>query len=67
MAQLHTRPTGGQVVAGSFPPCWQTFFHDLYEIFSMVIVSLLLIQEGQLSVYWQNYENLSLKVEGPGI
>ena len=43
MAQLDVRPTGHQEVAGL---SWR-FDH---EIFSMAILSLLLIQEGQLSV-----------------
>ena len=52
MAQLDARPTGDQEVAGSTPRwvgnilLWR-FDH---EIFSMVIPSLLLVQEGQLSV-----------------
>ena len=49
------RPTGEQGVAGSTPTevgnilLW-TFFRGDREIFSMVILSLPLIQEGQLSV-----------------
>ena len=45
------RPTGDQEVAGSTPPRSATFFRgDYHEIFSTVILSLPLIQEGQLSV-----------------
>ena len=52
LAQLDARPTGDQEVAGSTPAevgnilLWR-FEH---EIFSMVILSHPLIQEGQLSV-----------------
>ena len=53
MAQLDAHLTGDQAVAGSIPPqqvgnilSWR-FDH---EIFSMVILFLLLIKEGQLSV-----------------
>ena len=49
MAQLDARPTGDQEVVGSTPPRPATFFRD-HEIFSTVILSLPLIQEGQLSV-----------------
>ena len=45
VAQMDARPTGDQEVAGSTPPLG----HD-HEIFSKVILSLPLIQEGQLSV-----------------
>ena len=41
------RPTGDQEVAGSTPAEVGEIDH---EIFSMVILSLLLIQEGQMSV-----------------
>ena len=44
------RPTGDQAVAGSTPARSATFFHRDHEIFSVVIISLPLIQEGQLSV-----------------
>ena len=45
------RPTGDQEVAGSTPPRSVTFFVEIdHEIFSTVILSLPLIQEGQLSV-----------------
>ena len=54
------RPTGDQEVAGSTPRRgWQhSFVETDHEIFSTVILSLPLIQEGQLSVsgecaqYW---------------
>ena len=43
--------TCDQEVAGSTPSRWQqSFVESDYEIFSMVILSILLIQEGQLSV-----------------
>ena len=47
MAQLDARPTGDHEVMGSTPTEVSNIDH---EIFSMVILSLLLIQEGQLSV-----------------
>ena len=51
VAQLDARPTGYQEVAGSTPPGRQNSFMVIdYEIFSMVILSIPLIQEGQLSV-----------------
>ena len=43
VAQLDARQTGDRDVAGSTPA-------EVGNIFSMVILSLLLIQEGQLSV-----------------
>ena len=45
-------PTGDQEVAGSTPhrSRQHSFLEIDHEIFSMVILSLLLIQEGQLSV-----------------
>ena len=52
MAQLDARPIGDQEVAGSIPAEVRSIFlwgFD-HEIFSRVILSLLLIQEGQLSV-----------------
>ena len=49
VAQLDVRPTGDQEVVGSTPAGSTTVFHD-HEIFSTVILSLLLIHEGQLSV-----------------
>ena len=51
MAQLDVRPTDDQEVTGSTPPGWQYCYVEIdHEIFSMVILSLSLIQEGQLSV-----------------
>ena len=50
MAQSDLRPTGGQVVAVSTPAGLATFFPGNLIIFSTVIPSLPLIQEGQLSV-----------------
>ena len=45
VAQLDARPTGDQVVAGSSPAGSAPFFRG--EIFSTVILSLPLVQEGQ--------------------
>ena len=51
MAQLDTRPNGDQEVAVRPPPGRQHSFVEIdNEIFSTVILSLPLIQEGQLSV-----------------
>ena len=51
MAQFDVRPTGDQEIAGSFPPGRQHSFVEIYhELFCTFILSLLLIQEGQLSV-----------------
>ena len=51
VARLDARQTGDQEVAGSTPPGRQHSFVEInHEIFSKVIVSLLLSQEGQLSV-----------------
>ena len=51
MAQLDACPTGDQEVVGSIPTVSATFFVEIdHEIFSMVILSLLLIQKGHLSV-----------------
>ena len=50
MAQLDARLTDDQEIAGSIPAGLATFFCGDHEIFSMVILSFLLIQEGQLSV-----------------
>ena len=51
VAQLDARPIGDQEVAGSAPLGLQhSFLETDHEIFSTVILSLLLIQEGQLSV-----------------
>ena len=47
MAQSDVRLTGDQVIAGSIQ---HSFMELVYKIFSMIILSLLLIQEGQLSV-----------------
>ena len=48
MAQLETLPTGDQEVVGSTPLGRQHFFMGIdHEIFPTVILSLLLIQEGQ--------------------
>ena len=47
VAKLDARPTGNQEVAGSTLLGWQHSFVEIdHEIFSMVIPSLLLIQEG---------------------
>ena len=53
VAQLDARPTGDQEVAGSTPARrgrQHSFVEIDHEIFSTVILSLPLIQEGQLSV-----------------
>ena len=52
MAQLDACPSGDQEVMGSTPRRGQqySFMEIDHEIFSTVILSLLLIQEGQLSV-----------------
>ena len=51
VAQLDARPTEDQDVADSTPASQQhSFVETDHEIFSTVILSLLLIQEGQLSV-----------------
>ena len=51
VAQLDARPTGEQEVTGSTPPGRQHSFVEIdHEIFSTVILSFPLIQEGQLSV-----------------
>ena len=51
VVQLDAHPTGGQEVASLTPPGLQHSFVEIdHEIFSMVILSLPLIQEGQLSV-----------------
>ena len=52
VAQLDACPTGVQEVAGSIPAWWATFFvENDHEIFSTIILSLQLIQEGHLSVF----------------
>ena len=50
VAQLDAHLTVDQEVAGSTPARLATFFHIDHEIFYTVILSLQLIQEGQLSV-----------------
>ena len=52
VAQLDARPTGDQEVADSTPRRGRqhSFLEIDHEIFSTVILSLPLIQEGQLSV-----------------
>ena len=51
MAQLDARPTGDQEVADLTPAGWAISFVEIeHEIFSAVILSFLLIQEGNLSV-----------------
>ena len=51
VAQSDARPTGDQRVTSMIPDGQATFFMEInHEIFSMVILSLPLIQEGQLSV-----------------
>ena len=51
MAQLDACPTRDQEVVGLTPLGRQNSFMEIdHEIFSTVILSLLLIQEGQLSV-----------------
>ena len=50
VAQLDASPTGDLEVAGLTPAGSATFFRGDYEIFSTVILSLPLIQEGQLSI-----------------
>ena len=52
MAQLDVHPTVDQEVASSiFESCPTTFLDSDHEIFSMVSLSLMLIQDGQLSVF----------------
>ena len=51
VAHLNACPTCDQEVVGSTPAKLAMFFLEIdHEIFSMVILSLSLIQEGQLSV-----------------
>ena len=51
VAQMDARPTGDQEVAGLTPSNRQHSFLEIeHEIFSTVILSLPLIEEGQLSV-----------------
>ena len=51
-AHSGVRPPGDQEVPGSIPApvCQHSFVEIDYEIFSTVILSLPLIQEGQLSI-----------------
>ena len=52
MAQLDARPISDQEVADRSPPCRQHSFMEIdHEIFSTVILSPQLIQDGQLSVF----------------
>ena len=51
MAQLNARPTGDQEAEGSTPSGAATFFQ---EIFSQVMLSLPLIQKGQVSFWRKN-------------
>ena len=50
MAHLDACPLYDQEVEGSTPALLATFFCGDYEIFTTVILSLVRIQEGQLSV-----------------
>ena len=51
MAHLDAHPTGDQEILGSTPGGRHHSFVEIdHEIFSMVILSIPLIQEGQLSV-----------------
>ena len=51
MAQLDACPTGDQEVGGSTPAGQQHSFMEIdHEMFSVIILCLPLIQEGQLSV-----------------
>ena len=51
VAQLDEHQTGDQEILGQSPPSQQHSFVEIdHEIFSSVILSLPLIQEGQLSV-----------------
>ena len=47
VAQLNAHLTGDQEGADSTPLCWHYFYMEIdHKIFSMVILSILLIQEG---------------------
>ena len=47
LGRSDARATGGQAIVGLAPALLATFFHgDDHEIFSIVFLSLLLIQEG---------------------
>ena len=62
MAQLDVCLTEDLEVAGSPPPGRQHSFVEIdYEIFSTVILSLLLIQEGQLSVSGERMCTIQVK------
>ena len=51
VAHLDRHLTGDQEIARSTPPDWQHFFMEIdHEVFSMVVFSLPLIQEG-----WQKH------------
>ena len=50
VARSDVHPTGDQEVVGSIPAWTGNILSVDHEIFSTVILSLLLIQEGQLSV-----------------
>ena len=51
MGQIVAHLTGDQEDAVQSLPSWQIFFVEIdHEIFSTVILSLPLIQEGQLSI-----------------
>ena len=69
MAQLDARPTGDQEVAGSTHVGSATSFVEIdREIFSMVILSLPLIQEEQLSVSGERmYTNTSYPLRGQSL
>ena len=66
MAQLDEHPTGDQEIGGFKPPYPQTppagsatFFVEIdHKIFSTVILSLSLIQEGQLSVFGERMHTI---------
>ena len=59
MAQMDACPTGDQEVVGSIPAGSDNILSwRLIEIFSKVILSLPLIQEGQLSVSGKKYAQI---------
>ena len=54
VAHLEARHTGDQEIVGSTPPGQQHSFVKIdHEIFSMVVLSLLLSQEGHLLVSFE--------------
>ena len=54
MAQFDVRPTDDKEVSGSTPPGLQQYFAKIdHEIVSTAVISLPLIQEGELSVSGQ--------------